>query len=349
MREAPGVKEIDMDRTAEDHKAGRGPILVRAGLAVLLASLGTAWNSIATAQAYPAKPIKLIVAYPPGGANDILGRIMAQKLSEGLGQQVVVDNRGGAGGTIGSEAAAKSPGDGYTLLMGATGPLTIAPSIYPKLGYDAEKSFAPISLIANGAYVVVVHPSVPANSLKELISLARSKPGQLNFGSAGFGNPLHIAGEMFKLTAGVNIVHVPFQGGGPATKALLAGQVQMMIVVLADVEQFIRAGRLRALAVASPRRLAQLPDVPTAAESGLPNYEVITWFGLVAPRGTPGDVIKRLNAEVLKALAATDVRKIISSQGLEPVGNSPEQFSTLISEDKAKWARVVKASGAKID
>lgn len=298
---------------------------------------------------YPTKPIKLIVAFPPGGPTDIVGRLMAQKLSEALGQLVIVENRPGAAGTIGAEAAAKAPGDGYTLLLGTTGTLASAPSLYPNLGYDPVKSFAPISLVISAPFLVVVHPSVPADSLRELIDLAKAKPGQLNFGSGGNGHPLHIAGEMFKMTANVDLVHVPYRGTAPALIDLLTGRIQVMFEQLAAFRPHLQSGKLRALAVASPRRLTQLPMVPTTAEAGLPGYEVSVWFGLVAPKGTPNDVVERLNSEVQKALTITEVREALSNQGFEPSGSSPEEFSTLIGAESARWSRAVGASGAKLD
>lgn len=332
-----------------DHKVGRNHRVMKAVLPMIIALLGGTWGVTALAQGYPTKPIKLIVPFTPGGPVDILSRISAQELSEGLGQPIVVENRGGAGGTIGTKAAANAPSDGYTIVLGTSGALTMAPSLYPKVGYDPENSFAPISLLAIGAYIVFVSPAVPASSLKELINLARSKPSQLNYGSAGFGSPLHIAGEMFKSVAKLDLVHVPFKGGAEATVALFTGQVQVIINVFAPAGQYVQAGKLRALAVASSRRHPLLPDVPTAAEAGLPGFEVNSWFGVLAPRGTPNDVIKRLNAEVLKALATKEMRNTIVNQGFEPAGSSPEEFSAFIREDYAKWSRVIKATGARIE
>ncbi|MBI2320337.1 MAG: tripartite tricarboxylate transporter substrate binding protein, partial [Betaproteobacteria bacterium] len=258
-------------------------------------------------------------------------------------------NRPGAAGTIGAEAVAKSPADGYTLLLGTTGTLASAPSLYPNLGYDPAKSFAPISLLASGPYLVVVSSSLSANSLRDLIELAKSKPGQLNFGSAGTGNPLHIAGEMFKTTAGVDLVHVPYKGAVPALTDLMAGRIQIIIANIDVFTAAIATGKIRILAVAGPKRLAQLQNVPTAAEAGLPGFEVSNWFGLVAPRGTPNDAIARLNAEVSKALATRQVQDSLLNRGLEPGGGLPEQFQTLISAEGARWSRAVKASGAKLD
>ncbi|MBI2960344.1 MAG: tripartite tricarboxylate transporter substrate binding protein [Betaproteobacteria bacterium] len=316
--------------------------------AVAVAIVSALVSAFASAQ-YPARPIRLIVPYPPGGPVDNVGRIFAQQLSPGLGQPVVVENRPGAAGTIGAEAVAKSPADGYTLLLGTTGTLASAPSLYPNLGYDPAKSFAPISLLASGPYLVVVSSSLSANSLRDLIELAKSKPGQLNFGSAGTGNPLHIAGEMFKTTAGVDLVHVPYKGAVPALTDLMAGRIQIIIANIDVFTAAIATGKIRILAVAGPKRLAQLQNVPTAAEAGLPGFEVSNWFGLVAPRGTPNDAIARLNAEVSKALATRQVQDSLLNRGLEPGGGLPEQFQTLISAEGARWSRAVKASGAKLD
>ncbi len=306
-------------------------------------------GSAAFAQAYPSKPIKLIVGFAPGGSTDIVARLVAQHLSPGLGQPVIVENRPGAAGTIGLEAAAKSTNDGYTLALGTTGTLAAAPNLYPSVGYDPVKSFAPISLVTNNAFLVVVHSAVPANSLQELIDLAKSKPGQLNFGSSGSGTPPHIAGELFKTAAGVDLLHVSYKSMGPAVSDLLAGRIQIVFDLPAALLPHIRTGKIRALAVAAPSRLPQVPSVPTAAESGLAGYEVSAWFGLVAPAGTPNAVIRRLNEEVSKVLATKELRDAFFAQGIEPTSSSGEQFSALIVSETAKWARAIKASGAKLD
>lgn len=298
---------------------------------------------------YPSKPIKLIVGFPAGGPADYAARLIGTKLAEALGQPVIVDNRAGAGGTIGAEAAAKSPGDGYTLFWGSTGTLASAPSLYPNLGYDPVKSFAPISRVINGPFLVVVNASVPANSLRELIDLAKTQPGKLNYGSGGNGGPPHIAAEMFKVAAGVNLVHVPYKGMAPALPDLLAGRIDLIFDLPATWLPHIRTGKIKALAVAGPRRLLQLPNVPTTAEAGLPGYEISVWFGLVAPADTPIEIVRRLNVEVQKALAIKEVQDSFSNQGFEPAGSSPEEFAALIRRDGAKWANAVKASGAKID
>lgn len=314
--------------------------------ALLLAAIGI---PNAVAQPYPGRPIKMIVPFPPGGVTDVVSRIMAQKLSEGLGQQVVVENRAGAAGTVGADAAAKSPADGYTLFFGTTGTLASAPSLQPNLPYDPSKSFAPISQLTDSPFVVIVNATVPVKSLKELIDLARSKPGKLTYGTPGTGHVLHITGEMFKIATGVDLFHVPYKGAGPAMTDLVAGRIDIVFDTIAIHLPHIRSGRLRALAVASSRRIAQVPEVPTAAEAGLAGFELGAWFGLLAPRGTPNEIVRRLNAEVLKALAIPEVVEVFTKQGLQPAGSSPEQFATLIVEDIAKWTRAVRAAGIKIE
>jgi tripartite-type tricarboxylate transporter receptor subunit TctC len=298
---------------------------------------------------YPIKPIKLIVAFPPGGPTDFVARLIAGQLSKTLGQQVIVDNRPGAGGTTGATLAAGAPADGYTLFLGTTATLASAPSLYPNLAYHPVKSFTPISLLITAPFIVAVNADLPAQSLQELNALAKSKPGSLNFGSAGNGHPLHIAGEMFKIAAGVDLVHVPYKGSAPALVDLLAGRIHIMFDQPGSFTSFLQSGKLRALAVASPRRHSRLPSVPTAAEAGLPGYEINVWFGLVAPARTPPEIVRLLNAEVRKAISTNEVFDALANQGFEPALNSPEEFASLIKLDGAKWARAIKLSGVKID
>src|SRR5438132_5747493 len=305
--------------------------------------------SSAFAQPYPTRPVKLIVPFPPGGNTDIVGRLLAQKLSDSFGQQVYVENRGGAGGTIGAEAAAKSPADGYTLFFATTGTLASAPAMQPDLRYDPVKAFAPISTLANAPVVVVVAAPVPVNSLQELIQLAKSKPGQLKFGSAGTGHFVHLAGEMFKIAAGVDLLHVPYKGVNAALMDMLGGRIELMFDAPAQYEPHLHSGKVRALAVAGSKRLARLPNVPTTAEAGLPGYELASWFGLAAPAGTPAEVVTRINTEVVKALAAADVVETLNKLGLEPAGSSPQQYAAMIVEDLARWRAAVKAAGIKLD
>ncbi len=316
--------------------------LLAIGLVLGLAS------SAANAQ-YPTRPIKVLNGFPPGGPTEILMHIVGQKISEGLGQPVVVENHVGAAGTVAGEAAVKSPADGYTLLLASTGILAIAPSLYRSLAYDPVKSFEPISLLTAAPFVVMVNASVPANNLKELVELAKAKPGQLNYGSGGVGNTLHIAGEMFRMATGVDIFHVPYKGVGLVIPDLVTGRVQLVFDVMAPYHSQLQAGKIRALAVAGPKRLRQLPDVPTTSEAGLPGYEVSAWFCLVAPKGTSAAIVSRLNSEVQHALAQKDVVDTFGKLGFEPEGSSPEQLAQRIRDDVAKWSRAVKASGATLE
>jgi tripartite-type tricarboxylate transporter receptor subunit TctC len=306
------------------------------------------WANFAGAQAWPAKPIR-ILTLSAGGPPDTVARIVGQYFTAAMGQQVIVENRPAAGGTLAAAAVAKSPADGYTLLMASTTPLSISPSLYSNPGYDPVASFAPIGLIATAPFLVVVHPSLPVRSLKELIALAKARPGELNYGSGGSGTPLHIAGEMLKTAAGVQIVHVPYKGPAAAIIDLLSGRVQVMVEQLLPMAQHIQSGKIRPLTVASAKRHPQLPDLPTAAEAGLPGYEVIAWMGLVAPRGTPAEVVRRLHTELVKVLQAKDVRDGLFRQGLQVESNAPEEFAAFIAAESARWSRAVKASGAKVD
>jgi tripartite-type tricarboxylate transporter receptor subunit TctC len=303
----------------------------------------------ALAQPYPTRPVKLIVPFPPGGNTDIVGRLLAQKLSDSFGRQVYVENRGGAGGTIGAEAAAKSPNDGYTLFFSTTGTLASAPSLQPNLRYDPIKDFAPISTLANAPVVVIVAASLPPKNLRELIQLAKAQPGALKFGSAGTGHFVHIAGEMFKVSAGVDLLHVPYKGVAQALVDMLGGRIELMFDAFAQYEPHLQSGKLRALAVANPTRLSRLPDVPTTAEAGLPDYVLASWFGLAAPAGTPREAIERVNAEARKALAGADVRDALAKLGLEPGGNSPQEYAAMIADELARWRQAVKAAAIKID
>jgi tripartite-type tricarboxylate transporter receptor subunit TctC len=317
-------------------------LILRAFLLLLFA--GTA-----LAQPYPARPVKLIVPFPPGGNTDIVGRLIAQKLSDSFGQQVYVENRGGAGGTIGAEAAAKSANDGYTLFFSTTGTLASAPSLQPNLRYDPIKDFSPITTLANAPVVVIVATSLPPKTLRELIQLAKGQPGSLKFGSAGTGHFVHIAGEVFKAAADVDMLHVPYKGVAQALTDLLGGRIELMFDAFAQYEPHLQSGKLRALAVANPTRLARLPDVPTTAEAGLPEYQLASWFGLAAPAGAPREAVDRVNAETRKALALPDVRESLAKLGLEPGGNSPQEYAAMIANELASWRQVVKAAGIKIE
>lgn len=296
---------------------------------------------------YPTKPIRIVVPFTPGAGTDIIGRAIGQALSEAWRHTVVIDNRAGAGGTIGSDIVAKSNPDGYTLLLGNVSTLAIAPSLYQKLAYVPLRDFAPITLITVSNNVIVVHPSVPAKSLRELIALAKAKPRQLNYGSAGSGTTTHLGGALLASMAGVEIVHVPYKGSAQALTDLLAGQVQFMVATVATSLPHIKSGRMRALATTALKRADVLPDVPTVSEAGLAGYEVIVWQGIVAPAGTPALVIAKLHGEIVTSLRTTVMKERLAAQGLEAVGNTPEKFVAFIKSETEKWGKVVTASGAK--
>ncbi|HEY5861743.1 MAG TPA: tripartite tricarboxylate transporter substrate binding protein, partial [Casimicrobiaceae bacterium] len=298
---------------------------------------------------YPTKPVRVVVPFPAGGTTDILARAASQKLSETWGQQALVDNRPGAGGNIGAELVAKAPPDGYTLLMGTVGTHAINASLYPKMPYDHVKDFAPVILVAGVPNVLVVHPSLPVNSVQELIAYAKANPGKLNFASSGSGTSIHLSGELFKVMTGVQMTHIPYKGSAPALTDLVGGQVQLMFDNLPSSLAFIKAGKLRALAVTSAQRSPALPDVPTVAESGVPGFEASSWFGLLAPAGTPRDIVTKINADTQKWLASPDAKDKLAAQGAAAAGGSPEDFAKHIQAETAKWARVVKESGAKVE
>jgi len=302
----------------------------------------------ARAQTWPSKPIRYIVPFPPAGATDITARIMADKISGPLGQSVVVENRPGAAGNVGTEFVARSAPDGYTILQ-----LTVAQSIsatlYTKINYDVEKDLAPAAMVALVPNVMIVHPSVPAKSVAEFIALAKAKPGKINFASSGSGTSIHMSAEMFKMLTGVNIVHIPYKGSGPALADMLGGQVDVMFDNLTSSIGHIRSGKLRALAVTTVTRYPELPELPTMQEAGVPGYEATAWFGIVVPRGTPRDAIARINGEVNKALAQADVKEKLAQQGALARSWTPEEFGSFIHNEVVKWAKVVKASGAKVE
>jgi tripartite-type tricarboxylate transporter receptor subunit TctC len=303
----------------------------------------------AFAQAYPNHAIRLVVPFPAGGTTDILARDVAKRLTETLGQAVVVDNRPGAGANIGADIVAKSAPDGYTLLMGTVGTHAINPSLYAKMPYDHVKDFAPVVLVAGVPNVLVVNPSVPINSVADLIKLAKAKPGTINFASSGNGTSIHLSGELFKTMAGVDITHVPYKGSSPALTDLMGGQVQIMFDNLPSSLALIKSGKVRAVAVTSLKRAPALPDVPTIAESGLPGFEASSWFGILAPAGTPPAIVAKLNAEVNKYLQSPEGKEQLLAQGAEVAGGPPEKFVAHIRTETDKWAKVVKASGAKVD
>jgi tripartite-type tricarboxylate transporter receptor subunit TctC len=301
------------------------------------------------AQTYPNKPIRMIVGTAPGGPIDFAARLTAQKLTEALGQSVVVDNRSGAGGTIGTDYVAKSAADGYTLLMASAATLCITPALYPKLPYNTLKDFAPVSMVAGVSYVVVVHPAIAAKTAAEFVALAKSRPRQLRFGSAGSGSVTHLAVELFRSMAGIEVVHVPYKGAGPAMIDLLGGQLDFMFDSVLTSTPLVKAGKLRALAQTGARRSPVLPEVPTVGETVLPGYEVSTWFGLVAPAATPHGIVTKLNGAIVRGLGNADTRERLLAQGIEPIGNSPEAFAKLLRDEMPKWAQIVKTSGARVD
>ncbi len=313
-------------------------------LALLLLTLA----GLSHAQTWPTRPIRLVVPFAAGGTTSILGRAMADKLAPLLGQPVVVDNRPGAGGNVGMDAVAKSEPDGYTLLMGPIG-LAINPALYNKMSFDPIRDLAPIGLYAGVPNLLVVHPSVPAQSLKELIALFKANPGKYNYASNGNGTSSHLAAEMLKSSAGVDIVHIPYKGGAPAMADLLAGQVTMLFDQMPAVLPQVKGGKVRALGVSSAQRSAAAPDVPSLAEAGLPGFDMTVWFGLLAPARTPPAVLQRVNAEMGKVLQDPEFRTFLAGLGVSPLGGSPDAFASFIQAETQRWAQVVKASGARID
>jgi len=314
---------------------------------VLAMSTALAWSSAARAQqAYPAKPIRLILPFPPGGSTDIVARLIGQKLTESWGQPVLIENRPGAGGNIAAETAARAAPDGYTLFQ-VNVANAIGATLYPKLSYDLITRFAPVIQLATTPYVLLAHPTVPAKNTAELLVLAKARPGQLNYASAGGGSATHLSGELLKSMAGVNIVHVPYKGTGPAVTALLSGEVDLYFATVPAALPLVETKKLRALGVTSARRSPLMRDVPAIAEAGLKGYETSTWHGILAPAATPADIVVKLNAEIARTLAQPAVRERLVGQGLDPVGGTPEQFGAYLKTEISKWAVVVKASGAR--
>ncbi len=320
---------------------------MRTRFLLALAGVAAATPSVHS-QTYPNRAIRLVVPFAPGGTADIIGRPLAQRLGELLGQSVVLDNRGGAGGVVGASIAAKSAPDGYTLLLGSSGALTISPSL-SKLGYDPAKDFAPIGIVATSQFILVVHPSVPAKDVKALVALARARPGALSFGSAGTGNVGHLAGELFERMAKVDMVHVPYKGAAPMTVDLLAGQVDLGFPGLSSLVPHVKSGRVRALAVTGLRRSGVFPELPTLDEAALPGYEAITFWGVLAPGKTPPEIIQRLSMAVAEAARTAELRDVYIKAGNDPATSTPEEFAARIRTDIAKWAQIVKAAGIQQD
>jgi tripartite-type tricarboxylate transporter receptor subunit TctC len=321
---------------------------VKIALAVALVELLSTPALAAVTESYPSKPLRFIVPYPPGGGNDFVARVIAPRLAEAFRQPVVIDNRGGAHGIIAAELTAKAPPDGHTFLLGGTGH-ALNPIIYAKLPYDSDRDFTPVSLAAIAPNILVLHPSVPVSSVKELIALAHARPGQLHFGSSGAGGNTHLAGELFKLRAHVDMVHVPYRGTGPASAALLSGEVQMIFSTLPPALSQVRAGRLRALGVTGAKRSAVVPDVPTIAESGVPGYEALGWWGVLAPSRTPPAVIAALNAGIVKVLRSDDAKAQLFREGIEAAGSTPQQFAAHLKSEQQKWAKAIKDANIKIE
>ena len=318
-------------------------MILRSAIFALLALAA----SVAQSQQYPAKPVRIIAPFAPGGGTDFIARLIAQKLTERLGQQVIVENKPGAGGNLGAEFAVKSAPDGYTLLLVA-GSYTVNPSLY-KLSFDPVSDVTPLIQLSQGPFVVAVHPSVPANNLKELIELARRQPDKLSYASAGSGSITHLASELFLDMAKIKVVHIPYKGTGPALNDTIAGSTQLIFGSVSTTLQFIKSGRLRGLAVTTPRRISALPDLPTVAEAGVPGYEVVLWHGLVAPKGVPRPIVDRLNREANEVLKAKDMGDLLATDGVAPAGGTPGQFRAVIKADIERWRGVVKQANIKVD
>jgi tripartite-type tricarboxylate transporter receptor subunit TctC len=318
-------------------------------IARLVVALSLALAGAAFAQEYPSRPITLVVPYAAGGGNDVMARIVAEKMSKSLGQQVVIENKGGAGGSIATRQIAKAAPDGYTLGLGGTGTLAINPTLYPNAGYDPRRDFTPVGLIATSALVVLVHPSVEAKSIGELIALAKREPGKLNYASAGSGSGIHLGSELLAHMAGIKLTHIPYKGSSPALTDLLGGHVAIYLSSLPPAIALVREGKVRALAVTGPARSPIFPDLPTVAEAALPGYEAVLHYGIVAPAGTPRAIIEKLNAAMRAALAEPDVRERIIADGAEPLPTTPAEYAADIDREETKWSQIVKLSGAKVE
>jgi tripartite-type tricarboxylate transporter receptor subunit TctC len=319
-------------------------IISRIGIAIGILAVTTSGSGFA--QTYPTRPLRIIMPFPAGtSVNDVLGRALAQRLSEPLGQQVIFDNRSGAGGTVGTELVAKSPPDGYTLLLGVTGALSIAPFVYPKLGYDPQRDFTPVAMVALAPYIMVVHPSVPAKNVKELIALAKARPGELRFASAGVGSTPHLCTELFMSMAGIKMLHVPYRGGAPAMVDTIAGHTEVLCTSVTNAAPFIKQGKIRGIGVTPLKRSAVLPDVPTIDEQGIKGYDVSQWMGIFAPAKTPQPIVQRLHQAIAQVVNGQEYANFIRSQGGEPALMTPDEVSALLRADLARWGKLVKAIG----
>jgi tripartite-type tricarboxylate transporter receptor subunit TctC len=321
----------------------------RHAMSIVVATVAMLFSAALHAQPYPSKPIRLVVPFPPGGAVDFYARVVQQPLSEALGQPVVIDNRAGASGMVGADYVAKSPPDGYTLLLGNIASLAINTGIYAKMAYDPARDFTPIMHTIDVNYALVVHPSVPAQNVAELVAYAKANPGKLAYGSAGSGSLPHLASELFKASTGIDMVHVPYKGGGPMVTDLLGGTVQVVIADQANLMQHVKSGKLRALAVASPRRSPNYPELPTIAESGVPGFQAVAWNGLVGPAGLPPEIVKRLHDAFANTMALSAVREKLVAGGLDPVGDSPDEFARFNRAEIAKWSKIAQDVGARAD
>jgi tripartite-type tricarboxylate transporter receptor subunit TctC len=315
------------------------------GLAAALAG-ALAWSGTVSAQDYPTKPITLVVPYAAGGGNDVLARLVAEPMSKQLGQQIVIDNRGGAGGSIGTRQVAKAAPDGYTLVIGGTGSLAVNPTLYENVGYDPRKDFAPVGMIAAGALVILVHPSVKANTVPDIVAMAKAEPGKVNYASAGVGSGIHLGAELFAHMAGIKLTHVPYKGTGPALNDLLGGHVMMYFSSIPPAVRMVKDGKVRAIAVTGPNRSKLFPDLPAVAET-IPNYETVLRYGILAPAGTPQPIVDKLNGALRAALAQENVRQRLEAMGVEPLPGSPADYAADIDREEKKWSEIVKLSGAK--
>jgi tripartite-type tricarboxylate transporter receptor subunit TctC len=326
-----------------------GARAARGGLTLLTAAIVSGLAAVAAAQNYPTRPITLVVPFPPGGSTTIVARIVTDRMADAIGQQFVVDNRGGAGGTLGTRQVAKSAPDGYTIALGYTGTLAIGPSLFPNVGYDVRADFAPIGRIGVAPSTVVVHPSFPVHSVAELIAYAKANPGKVDYGSAGVGTVGHVAGEYFAIATGIKLTHIPYKGTGPAMTDLLGGHIPLSFSPIPAVHESAKNGLLRMLAVTSAKRSALVPEMPTVAESGVPGFDAVLRYGLVAPAGTPRPIIERLNTALRATLASEEVRNRLAIEGAEPLPSTPEEYAVDIDHEETQWSKVIKASGAKAE